>query len=68
MGKKYRRQRRGSSVAPSLVINIFLSKSGAYVLRNFSMLALRELEAYHSKVSLPRKWRLSKDEKRLVLE
>jgi len=66
--KKYRRRRKDSSVPPSLEIKIFLSKSGAYVLKNFSMLTLRELEEYHSKVHLPRKWRLSKDEKRLVLE
>ncbi len=41
--------------------------SGAYELRNFSILKLRELEEYHSKVDLPRKWRLSKDEKTLWL-
>jgi len=68
LGKKYRRQRKDSSVVPSLVINIVLKKTGAYELRNFSMLTLRELEEYHSKVHLPRKWWLSKDEKRLVLE
>jgi len=66
--KKYHRQRKDSSVPPSLEIGIFLSKSGAYVLKNFSMLTLRELEEYHSKVRLPRRWRLSKDEKRLFLE
>jgi len=65
--KKYRR-RKDSSVPPLLEINIVLKKSGAYELRNFSMLTLRELEEYHSKVRLPRKWRLSKDEKRLFLE
>jgi len=68
LGKKYRRQRKGFSVAPSVVINIVLTKGGAYQLRKFSMLALRELVAYHSKVFLPRKWSLSKDEKTLVLE
>jgi len=68
LGKKYRRQRKDSSVPPSLEIKIFLSKSGAYILRNFSMLTLRDLEEYHSKVHSLRKWRLSKDEKRLFLE
>ena len=66
--KKYRRQRKGSSVAPSVVINIVLAKGGTYQLRNFSMLALRDLVAYHSRSHLPRKWSLSKDEKTLVLE
>lgn len=68
--KKYHRRLKGKerSVPPLLVINIVLKKSGAYELRNFSMLTLRELEKYHSNINLPRKWRLSKDEKRLVLE
>jgi len=66
--KKYRRRCKDSSVPPSLEINIVLKKSGAYELRNFSMLALRDLEEYHSKVHSLRKWRLSKDEKRLFLE
>lgn len=68
--KKYHRRLKGKdrSVPPLLVINIVLKKSGAYELRNFSMLTLRELEAHHSKVHSLRKWRLSKDEKRLFLE
>ena len=68
--KKYRRRSKGKdrSVPPLLVINIVLKKSRAYELRNFSMLTLRELEEYHSKVNLPRRWRLSKDEKKLFLE
>jgi len=49
-------------------MEIVRKESGAYELRHFSMLTLRELEEYHSKVHFPRKWRLSKDEKRLFLE
>ena len=60
-------KRKGSSSPPLVEMDIVLKKSGAYELRHFSMLALRALEDYHSKVNLPRKWRLSKDEKRLTL-
>ena len=68
--KKYQRRLKGKErlVPPLLTMNIVLKKSGAYEIRNFSMLTLRRLVEYHSKVNLPRKWRLSKDEKRLVLE
>ena len=58
----------GRQNPPIVELKIVLEKSGAYKLRGFSMLKLKALEAHHSKVHLPRKWRLSKDEKRLVLE
>lgn len=67
MAKKYRSRRRGES-APILEMEIVLKPSRAYEIRHFSMLALRALVEYHSKVHLPRKWTLSKDEKRLTLE
>lgn len=62
----HRRKNDGSS--PLLEMEIVLKKSGAYELRHFSMLMLRALEEYHSKVDLPRKWTFSKDGKRLILE
>jgi len=68
LGKKYRRRRKGDFVPSTLEMEIVLKKSGAYELRHFSMLALRDLEEFHSKRNLPRRWRLSKDEKRLYLE
>lgn len=63
-----RRKRDGDASPPSLVMKIVLKESGAYELRNFSVLKLRELEAYHSNVHFPRKWHLSKDEQMLSLE
>ena len=69
MVKRYsRRKREGEKSPPSLVMKIVRKKSGAYELRNFSMLKLRSLEEHHSKVNFPRKWSLSKDETRLFLE
>jgi len=68
LGKKYRRRGKDLDVAPSLVMNIAVSKSGTYELRHFSILILRDLEEWHSKHHSTRKWRLSKDEKRLFLE
>ena len=67
MRKPYRRRRDDSS-PPLLEMEIVLKKSGAYELRHFSILTLKALEEYHSKVGLSRKWHFSKDEKRLVLE
>ena len=64
--RKYPRRKK-SSVPPVLEMNIVVKKSRAYELRHFSMVKLRELEEYHSKVNLPRRWRLSKDEKTLWL-
>jgi hypothetical protein len=66
--KKYHRKRSGSGVPPSLSMKIVLKKSGNYALGNFSMLSLRALNEYHSTSHLVRRWRLSKDEKRLYLE
>jgi len=67
--KRYVRRKGENRLSPpSLEMKIVRKKSGAYELRNFSMLTLRELEEYHSKVNLPRKWSLSKDEQRLFLE
>ena len=54
--------------SPKLVMEIVRKKSRAYELRHFSILKLRELEEFHKKRSYPRKWSLSKDEKRLILE
>lgn len=66
--KKYHRRLKGRVVPAPLVMRIVLVKSRAYKLYNFSMLSLRALDEYHSKVPFPRKWRLSKDEKTLILE
>jgi len=49
-------------------MEIVLKKSGAYELRHFSILTLKALEEYHSKVQLPRKWIFNKDGNRLILE
>ena len=69
MVKRYtRRKEQNEKTPPLLQINIVRKKSRAYELRNFSMLKLRALEEHHSKTNYPRKWRLSKDEKRLTLE
>jgi hypothetical protein len=66
--KRYvRRKKDNNESAPSLVMDIVRKKSRAYELRHFSMLKLRELEEFHSKTNYPRKWSLSKDEKRLIL-
>ena len=68
MVRKYRRRKKDGNEAPLVLeMKIVLKPSRAYELRHFSMLKLRELEEYHSKVNLPRKWRLSKDEKTLYL-
>ena len=56
------------SETPLLEMEIVLDSDGAYRLRHFSMLKLKDLEAYHRRVHLPRKWRLSSDFKRLFLE
>jgi hypothetical protein len=61
-------RRKNVSSPPVLDMEIVLKKSGAYEIRHFSILMLRALEEYHSKVHLPRKWSLSKDGKRLILE
>jgi len=68
MGKRepYHRCKNGSPLL--LEMDIVLKKSGAYELRHFSMLMLKALEEYHSRVHLPRKWRLINDGKRLILE
>lgn len=69
MGKRGVYHRRKNDVSPLLLeMEIVLKKSGAYELRHFSMLTLKALEEYHSKVQLPRKWTFSKDGKRLILE
>lgn len=67
MRKVYHRRKNRSS-PPILELEIVLKKSGAYEVRHFSMLMLRALVEYHSKVNLPMKWKLSKDEKKLFLE
>jgi len=68
MVRKYRRRKKDSESPPVLEMKIALKKtSGAYELRNFSILRLRELEEYHSEASVPRRWRLSKDETKLWL-
>ena len=66
--KKYHRRLKDRAVPAPLVMKIVLVKSRAYKLYNFSMLSLRALDEYHSKAHLPRRWRLSKDEKTLYLE
>ena len=66
MPKKYVRRKKDDK-APSLVLEIVRKKSRAYELRHFSILTLRALEEYHSKTNYPRKWSLSKDEKKLIL-
>lgn len=64
MSRKYKSRKP----SPLLVeLRIVLEKSGAYKVHGFSMLSLRKLNEYHSKVQSPRKWRLSLDEKRLIL-
>jgi len=69
MVKRYsRRRRKNEDFPPNMEMKIVRKKSGAYEIRNFSMLKLRALEEYHSKVNFPRKWSLSKDETRLFLE
>ena len=67
MVKVYHR-RKNDVNPPLLEMEIVLKKSGAYELRHFSILTLKALEEYHSKVDLPRKWHLTKDGKRLILE
>lgn len=54
---------------PKLEMKIVRKKSGAYEVR-FSMLELRALEEYHRNVKFPtpRRWSLSEDESRLILE
>ena len=65
--KKY--HRRGKGEAPPVLELIIVRKPNRqYALEHFSMLTLRALEEYHDEVNLPRKWRLSKDEKTLWLE
>ena len=66
--KRYVRRKRDSKESPKLVMEIVRKKSRAYELRHFSILKLRELKEFHKKRSYPRKWFLSKDEKRLILE
>ena len=66
--KRYERRLKGRAVPSPLVMKIVLAKSRAYKLHNFSMLSLRALADYHSKAHLPSRWRLSKDEKTLILE
>ena len=69
MVKRYvRRKKDDKESVPLLMMEIVRKKSRAYELRHFSILKLRELEEYHSKTNYPRKWSLSKDEKRLILE
>lgn len=67
MPRKYVRRKEHGDAPPVLEMKIVLKPSRAYEVRHFSMLKLRELEEYHSRVQLPRKWRLSKDEKTLWL-
>ena len=67
MRKVYHRRKNRDS-PPLLEMEIVLKKSGAYEIRHFSILMLRALEEYHSKVDLPRKWHFTKDKKRLILE
>ena len=66
--RKYHRRLKDRVIPPPLKMKIVLKKNRAYVLERFSMLSLRALDEYHSKVPFPRKWRLSKDEKTLILE
>jgi len=65
--RRYRRRKNLPS-PPVLDMEIVLKKSGAYELRHFSILTLKALEEYHSKVQLPRKWIFNKDGNRLILE
>jgi len=64
--KKYRRRKRGDA-PPVLELKVVLKSNRQYVIEHFSMLTLRALEEYHSKVNVPRRWRLSEDESTLWL-
>jgi len=50
-----------------LEMKIVLEKSGNYRLQKFSMKHLKALEEWHKKHHLPRKWKLTQDEKTLTL-
>ena len=66
--KRYERRLKDRAVPAPLVMKIVHAKNRAYRLHNFSMLSLRALVDYHSRAHLPNRWRLSEDEKTLVLE
>lgn len=68
MLRKVYRRRKNKDSPPLLEMDVVLKTSGAYELRHFSILMLRALEDYHSKVQLPRRWRFTKDRKKLILE
>jgi len=66
--KRYKRRLKDRATPAPLVMKIVRAKNRAYRLHNFSMLSLRALVDYHSRAHLPNRWRLSEDEKTLILE